>query len=391
MVKVKDLEYLLPYLVKTRRYLHAHPETGFDLEKTHDFVMNELLTMGIEVIPHVGKNSLLGILKNGNGPVIGLRADMDALPLQEMNKELSYCSKNDGKMHACGHDAHTAMLLTAATYLSTHLNEWEGTVYFVFQEAEEGPNPGGAYGIVESGLLEKVERFYAFHVSSLFESGKIAAKKNEAMASADTIQMTLFGKGAHAAYPHLGIDPIIMASEVIQATQLILSRKKNPLTPAVITIAQVHAGTTHNIIPDSAYLEGTVRTFSYELRDWIKEEIKKVLEAVSIKNGGSYKYEYIYEYDPTINTPSEVDYVQKIVHQTLGEEAFIEILEPSMGAEDFSRYIKYRQGCMLWLGTKKSDETSYSLHHPKFNLDEEALLTGSTTFVNIISSFRKGE
>jgi len=380
---------LAPYeqtIISLRRYFHQHPETGFDVSNTHDKIAALLKEKKIDVREHVGKNSLIGVLKNGKGRTIGLRADIDALPLQEANTDLPYVSTVPGKMHACGHDAHTAMLLGAAFYLADHLIEWSGTVKFIFQEAEEGPNPGGAYGIVKSGLLDDVDTFFAFHVAPMFEVGKVAIKNNEAMASADTIKITLHGKGAHAAYPHLGIDPILMAAEVIQGVQTILSRRKNPLDPAVITIAKVVSGTTHNIIPEQAYLEGTVRTFSSPLRDFIKEELHRLLQSVTQKSGGSYDLEYIYEYDPTINTPSEFTHFKNVVESTLGKESFIEIQTPSMGSEDFSRYIQQKKGCMAWLGVNSSPQTSYSLHHPKFNLDESALAYGSMTYVNLVTS-----
>lgn len=390
MIKLNDISSYEPYLIKTRRWLHAHPEIGFDVSETHDFVMNELHLMGIKVIPHVGKNSLIGLIENGEGKTIGLRADMDALPLYENNRNLSYVSKKDGMMHACGHDAHTAMLLTAANFLVNHKSLWNGTVKLIFQEAEEGPNPGGAAGIVQSGLLDDVEHFYAFHVSPMIPSGIVSAKKGDAMASADTIKITLIGKGAHAAYPHLAIDPILMAAEVIQGVQSIISRRKNPLDLAVITIAKVESGTTHNIIPQKAYLEGTVRTFSNELREFIKSEIEKLLVSVTSKVGGSYLFDYIYEYDPVSNTPSEVDIIASAVTSVLGKNAFQEIYTQSMGAEDFSKYIFLKQGAMAWLGTMKDESTSYSLHHPSFNLDEGALLIGAMTFVNIIITHKKG-
>ncbi|MBU1144885.1 MAG: amidohydrolase [Firmicutes bacterium] len=390
MVKKQDVLYLEPYIIEKRRYLHQHPETGFEVKETHDYIAKELTDLGIETILHVGKNSLIGLIHNGKGPIIGLRADMDALPLEEQNDELSYKSIHKGIMHACGHDSHSAMLLGAASYLQTHKDLWKGTVKLIFQEAEEGPNPGGAYEIVRSNLLNDVDSFYAFHVSSEFESGKIATKKNATFASADTIKMTLHGKGCHAAYPHLGIDPIIMQAEVILGLQLIRSRILNPLEPSVITIAKVVSGTTHNIIPDIAYLEGTVRTFSVVVREKIKLEIEKVLKSVTEKYGGTYDYSYIYEYDPVINTPSEVDYIEKVVHQTLGNNVFTLLDRPSMGAEDFSRYIQLKQGCMMWLGTRKDESTSFGLHHPKFNLDEKALLNGSLLFINLVLAYEKG-
>ncbi|MBU0997163.1 MAG: amidohydrolase [Firmicutes bacterium] len=389
MIKLEDIQGMKDFLLKTRRWIHMHPETGFDTVKTHDFIRDELKRKNIEVIEHVGKNSLLGIIENGQGKTIGLRADIDALPMTEQNT-VEYASINIGKMHACGHDAHSAMLLTAGIYLQEHKDLWSGKVILIFQEAEEGPNPGGALGIIESGLLNQVEHFYAFHVSSMFESGKIVSKKQGIFASADTIKITLKGKGAHAAYPHLAIDPIMMSAEIIMLLQTILSRRKNPLDPAVLTIAKIESGTTHNIIPETAYLEGTVRTFSYELRDWIKNEIEAVLKSVTSRVGGTYDYQYIYEYDPTINTDVEVDLFHKVVTETLGEDTYIELKQPSMGAEDFSRYIEYKQGAMAWLGTKKDDATAYSLHHPLFQLDEEALMKGAMTFVNLVVAHKEG-
>ena len=390
MINKSELISYNPYLVKTRRWIHAHPEVGFDVNNTHDFIHSELQRFGIKVITHIGKNSLIGVIENGPGEVIGLRADIDALPLYEMNRSLEYVSTNDGVMHACGHDSHTAMLLTAASYLSNNLDQWKGTVKFIFQEAEEGPNPGGAFGIIESGYVNDVDHFYALHVAPMIDSGKIAIKRNEAMASADTIKITLIGKGAHAAYPHLSIDPIIMASEVIQGVQTILSRRKNPLDLAVITIAKVIAGTTHNIIPETAYLEGTVRTFSNELRAFIKVEIDNLLKSVTSRVGGKYEFEYIYEYDPVFNTSSEVDTIKEVVTSSLGESNFMEIYAQSMGAEDFSKYIFLKQGALAWLGTRKDESTSYSLHHPLFNLDEDALINGALTLVNLVIYHQKG-
>jgi amidohydrolase len=324
-------------------------------------------------------------------PMIGLRADMDALPITEADLTLPYRSLSLGKMHACGHDAHTAILLTTAKYLISHKEEWKGTVKFIFQEAEEGPNPGGAYGLVQSGLLNDVESFFAFHVSPAFPSGSIAIKSGEAMASADTIKIKLIGKGAHAAYPHLGIDPIVMQAETIMALQTIITRKIDPAENAVITIAKVIAGTTHNVIPESAYLEGTVRTFNETTRKAIEREIEAVLQGVSTIHGGRYEYEYLREYDPTINTPSETAIFRKIAERTLGKEAYTEILKPSLGAEDFSRYVTLKKGCIAWLGTKNGPQTGYSLHHPSFNVDENALKYGVLCFINLIENYGRDD
>ncbi|MDD3126617.1 MAG: amidohydrolase [Candidatus Izemoplasmatales bacterium] len=389
MIKIDEILPWESYLIQIRRHLHQYPEVGFDLIKTHDFVANELQMMGIEYHSHVGKNSLLGIIKNGIGPVIGLRADMDALPITEANMTLPYRSQNDGKMHACGHDAHTAMLLGAAKYLNDHRNGWSGTVKLIFQEAEEGPNPGGAYGLCQSGLLDDVDSFFAFHVSGAFPSGTIAIKAGEALASADTIKIKLVGKGAHAAYPHLGIDPILMQAEVIVALQSIITRQLDPTENGVITVAKVSAGTTHNVIPEFAELEGTVRCFNETTRQKLQVAIEDVLKGITFMHGGTYEFQYIREYDPTINTVSEARFFHRIIEDTFGAKTFIELEKPSLGAEDFSRYTAMKKGCIAWLGSKKNDETGYSLHHPLFNIDESILKYGMLCFINIVRNYGK--
>ncbi|MBN2504666.1 MAG: amidohydrolase [Bacilli bacterium] len=387
MIDIKELKYLEDYIIKTRREIHKHPEVGFDLPKTHDFVENELVKLGIEVHPHIGKNSIVGIISNNGKSVIGLRADMDALPLEELNDDFEYRSLNPGMMHACGHDAHTAMLLGAARFLVEHKSKWKGTVKLIFQEAEEGPNPGGAKAIVESGILDDVDSFFALHVSPEFQVGTFAMKSGPAFAAVATLKIKIIGKGSHAAYPHLGIDPILIQSEVIQKIQTIVSRKLNPLDPAVISITQVHGGTTHNIIPESVYLEGTVRTFKKEVQQLIKDEITKILVSADQVHGSTHEFAFIEEYDSVYNSESESDYFQKNVEDCFGKSAFVELKNPGMGAEDFFRYINLKQGCMSWIGIKSDQRTSYGLHHPKFAIDEKALLYGSTQFVNLVYNF----
>ena len=233
MVKLTELQPLEKEMITNRRYLHMHPEVGFAVNNTHDYIASKLDELGIASIKHVGKNSVIGVIDNGDSPVIALRADIDALLLQELN-ELDYNSQNQGKMHACGHDAHTAMLLGAAKYLKEHKDLWRGTLKLIFQEAEEGPNPGGAKGVVDSKILDDVETVYALHVSPEYPTGTFAIKEGVAFAAVCTFRITLKGKGCHAAYPHLGIDPIIMQAEVVEAIQKIVSRKLPPLEKAVI-------------------------------------------------------------------------------------------------------------------------------------------------------------
>ncbi len=374
-------------MIELRRHLHMHPETGFNLARTHDHMAARLREAGIEVHEHVGVNSLIGVIRNGVGPVIGLRADMDALPLTEEDTTSPWSSQTPGKMHACGHDAHTAMLLTAGRYLTDHKDSWRGTVKLLFQEAEEGPSPGGAEGIVRSGLVDDVDVFFALHVSPAFSSGVIALKPGEAMAAADTIEITLKGKGAHAAYPHLGVDPILMQAEVVVALQALVSRVIDPTENAVLTIAQVHAGTTHNIIPSTAYLEGTVRTFNDATRSLLSTGIETVLKSVTSMRGGSYEYEYLPGYDPVINAEAPSRYFQKIAEQVVGADRFAMIAKASMGAEDFSKYIRHRTGCMGWLGIAKDEATSLSLHHPRFAIDEEALLSGAAVLAGLVIGY----
>jgi amidohydrolase len=380
---MKDFNNLEKYIIKHRRHIHEYPELGFECVRTHDYIRDELKSLKINLFPHIGKNSIVGVLENGKGPIIGLRADFDALALEE-DTSLDFKSKNIGKMHACGHDCHTGMLLGAVKYLSENLDEWKGTVKFIFQEAEEGPNPGGALGIVANGMLDDVDEFYALHVTSGIEAGKLSYNEKETLASADTVKIRFIGKGSHAAYPHLGIDPIVMQAEFVTAVQSIVSRKLDPMETGVITIAQVKAGTTHNIIPNEAYIEGTVRTFKEETRVLFERELKNLTKYIAKAHGGKYEFNYIREYDPTINTIQESALLAEEAVNILGRENVIKLEKPSMGAEDFSRYINHKKGAMAWLGVGYKDRVNYSVHHPKFEVNEEGLIYGTRLFINIV-------
>ncbi|MGD9761104.1 MAG: M20 family metallopeptidase [Candidatus Izemoplasmatales bacterium] len=375
---MKEIE---KYVIKTRRHLHQNPETGFNCKFTSLFIEEELKKMGVEKIEHVGTHSLVATVMNGQGRTLGLRADFDALSIEE-ETNLEYQSKNKGVMHACGHDAHTAMLLGACKYLIENKTEWQGTVKLIFQEAEEGPDPGGAYFVVNSQLLNEVEEFFALHVSSGFKTGELAINYGPALAAADTINLVFKGIGTHAAYPHLGIDPIVMQADFIMRLQTIISRKINPFETAVISIGEVKSGTTFNIIPDKAYLSGTVRTFNDDVRSFIEKELNLLAESVSKYYGGTYEFEYIKGYDPTINSEESVD---KIIET--GKDIFDEITvlkEASMGAEDFSRYINLKKGAIAWLGARYSEQENHNIHNSKFNLNEEALIKGTKLFINIV-------
>lgn len=374
---------LKDYVIEKRRYIHQHPETGFHCVKTSAYIQKQLDMIGVDEIVRAGHYSVVGIIYNGEGPVTGLRADFDALSMPE-ETNLPFKSVNEGKMHACGHDAHTAMLLGACKYLNEHKEEWNGTVKFIFQEAEEGPDPGGALAIVESGILNDVDDFFAMHVTPTLETGSLAVNYGPAMAAADMIYIDLIGRGAHAAMPDEGIDPVVMQAEYILMAQNIVSRKISPMERAVVTIAKVNAGTAFNVIPEKAELRGTVRTFNQETREKIKYELEQLAKSIAMRHGGSYQFKFEYGYDPVINSKGPTDLFVEIGKDLLGEKK-VEILDiPSAGGEDFSRYIQLKQGCMAWLGVKQTDKETYNIHHPKFNLNEDALMNGVNIFIEII-------
>ncbi|MFA7107315.1 MAG: M20 family metallopeptidase [Candidatus Izemoplasmatales bacterium] len=372
---------LKEYVIHKRRHFHEYPETGFDCVNTSEYIKKELVLLGVDSIEIVGKHSIVATIRNGEGKVIGLRADFDALNITE-ETGLSFSSKNQGVMHACGHDAHTAMLLGACKYLIENKGLWHGEVKFIFQEAEEGPDPGGAYYIVKSGVLADVEEFFALHVSPGFSTGELAINYGDALAAADIMNLQFNGLGCHAAYPHLGVDPIVMQADFITKIQSIVSRRINPFSKAVVTIGEVKSGTTFNIIPDNAILKGTVRTFDEEVRTKIENDLKKMAEAVALSYGGTCDFEYVRGYDPTINTKESVDLMVKSAKDIFSKVTILK--EASMGAEDFSRYINLKKGAIAWLGVKHQDLENYNIHNSRFNLNEEALIKGTELFINIV-------
>lgn len=376
------------YIIHQRRYLHQYPETGFKCKETSAYIEKQVKALGVDHIENVGKYSLVASLKNGPGMTLGLRADFDALNIEEATN-LDFSSKHKGKMHACGHDAHTAMLLGTLKYLNEHRDGWKGTIKFIFQEAEEGPAPGGAMAIVKSGLLDDVDDFYALHVSPHYPTGVLAINYGPAMAAADTIHIRLIGKGAHAALPEEGIDPILMQAEYVLGVQSIISRRISPMERAVITIAKVEAGTTHNVIPEFANLTGTVRTFSQSVRETIKHELEHLAKTISQRYGGDYTFKYEYGYDPVINSQSSVDAFIESAEKVFGHEGVNILKDPMAGGEDFSRYINLKQGALAWLGVKQTNKETYNIHHPKFNLNEEALIHGCHVFINIVKEKMK--
>ncbi|RMD63657.1 MAG: amidohydrolase, partial [Alphaproteobacteria bacterium] len=335
-----------------RRDLHAHPETAFEERRTSDFVAEKLAEWGIEVHRGLAKTGVVGVLHGGNGPAtgraIGLRADMDALHIHELNT-FDHRSRNEGKMHACGHDGHTAMLLGAAKYLAETRN-FDGTVCFIFQPAEE--NEGGGRVMVEEGLFEKfpVEAVYGMHNMPGTPVGKIGLRAGPAMASFDIFELTVTGKGCHAAMPHHGHDPIVAAAQIVTAVQTLVSRRIDPLDVLVVSITQFHAGDTWNVIPNQAVLRGTVRCFKREVRDFAEAEIRRVAEGICAAHHAELDYRYERRYPALVNTEAETEIAAAVASEVVGE-ANVEVgAAPLMGSEDFAYMLEARPGCYIWVG-----------------------------------------
>ncbi len=362
-------------VVATRRDLHAHPELGFRESRTAGIVAARLRELGIETHERIAQTGVLGILKGGRpGKTFMLRADMDGLPIQELN-ETPYRSENAGVMHACGHDGHVAMLLGAARQLAARRGEIAGTVILCFQPAEEGL--GGARSMVEAGIIEEygIERAYGLHLSSTHPTGQVGFIEGPMYASSDSIEVTIHGKGGHGAAPHLSVDPIYAASQFVVSAQQIVSRVIDPIEPAVVTIGSFHAGTTYNVIPTSAKLLGTVRAFSDDVRRQMPSRIEKVLAGVCAASGATYDFEYLWRYPVTENDPVQTRYVRALAEKTLGAEHVADFPK-LMGAEDFSYFALKVPACFFQVGCHGGDDSSFPHHHERFDIDERALEYG---------------
>ncbi len=375
-------------VVQYRRSIHMHPETGFEEFKTSEMVAKNLEEFGLETTKGIGKTGVMGILKGqASSNTIALRADMDALNIEE-EVEGPYKSQVSGKMHACGHDAHTAMLLGAAKVLSKHRSNLKGTVKFIFQPAEEGPPPGGGFLIMESGHLEDVDAVFALHVNPMFETGRIAISKREAMASSDFFKIDLIGKGGHSATPHENIDPIRMAGETLCILQNLVSGETDPLDPAVLSVCTINGGTQFNAIPDRVTMTGTVRTFCEKTREKIFTRMKEILDHISRMHNGNYELQRVRGWPPLINHGQMVDVVTEVCERTLGPNSVILLDKPMMGSEDFAYYVKKIPGAFFWLGCgNRQKGLTAGLHSGLFELDENALILGTAIHVNLACHF----
>jgi amidohydrolase len=361
-----------------RRHLHAKPELSFQEHETSRFVEETLRSFGAFEIERPTPTSVVARLRGERaGKVLALRADMDALPIQE-ETDLPFASRVPGVMHACAHDGHTAVLLAAAQLLAERRAELSGELRLVFQHAEELP-PGGARELVAAGVMEGVDMVVGVHLMSGYPVGQVSAQPGALLAASDTIAIELRGRGGHAAYPHTTVDPVVVAAQAITALQQIVSREVDPLDQAVVSVTQVHAGTADNIIPEVVRLRGTMRTFRPETRVAVRDAIERVLRGVTEAHGASFTFDYVEGYDAVVNDPEIAAIVAHAARGELGDERVVEVA-PIMGGEDFSAYLTAAPGAFFFVGARSDEHGPVPHHNPRFVIDEASLRTGIAVF-----------
>ncbi|MFK7937764.1 MAG: M20 aminoacylase family protein [Roseovarius sp.] len=363
-----------------RRHLHAHPELGFDCHQTAAYVVERLQEFGItQIETGIAQSGVVAVIEGrGDGPTIGLRADMDALPILE-ETGLPYASEIDGKMHACGHDGHTVMLLGAAKYLAETRN-FAGRAALIFQPAEEGP--GGADVMIDEGILERydIAQVYALHTSPGAQAGSFHTTPGPIMAAADTFHIDIEGHGGHGAYPQDTRDPVVVAASIVQAIQTVISRNSCASERVVISVTQIHTGTIDNVIPQTAYLNGTIRTFNKQMQDMVFKRMEEIVAGQAAAFGVEARLRIDQGYPPTVNDPERTDFAAKVAMDVSGEDAVSTCYAPEMGAEDFAYMLEKRPGAYLFLG----QGDAAGLHHPKFNFNDEVAPVGASFFARIM-------
>jgi hippurate hydrolase len=358
-------------IVALRRDIHREPELGFDTERTTKKVLAALDGLPLDIETGVAENGIVATLRGGEGPTVALRADMDALPIEE-ETGLPFSSEIEGRMHACGHDGHTGMLVGAAHALSRLQDRLSGTVKFVFQPAEEGG--GGGKVMVDEGVVEDVSSIFALHLWPGLPFGKVATKAGPIMAAADAFEMEIIGSGGHGAMPHLAADAVVIAAQVVTALQTLVSREVDPVEPAVLTVGEIGAGTAFNIIPEKARLGGTVRTLNSDLRERMPGRMEAVARGVAKGMRGDANLDYAFSYPVTVNDEGAAGYALGVAKDLFGAQSVQELPNPSMTAEDFAFYLEKVPGAFIWLGV---GEDISGLHTSQFAFDEEVLSRGS--------------
>jgi amidohydrolase len=386
-----EVAELAESVIDLRRTLHQWPELGFQEHRTSALVAERLRALGIEVRTGVAQTGVLGILRgNREGKTVLLRADMDALPIEEASGA-PYASQNHGVMHACGHDGHTSILLTVATVLAKYRQQFSGTVKFAFQPAEELP-PGGAKGMIEEGVLEnpRVDSTFGLHLWNGLPVGKIGVDDGPIMASVDRFDIVIKGIGSHGAYPHTGVDPIVVGSHVVAVLQTVVSREVPPLAPVVVTVGAFQGGTAFNVIPSQAELSGTVRTVDARIREEMPARLERIVRGVTSGMRAEFSFDYTFGYPVTVNDANRAQFARQVARQIVGD-ANVVTAGMTMGAEDMSYFLEAVPGCYLRLGSGNSDKGLIHPHHSAlFDFDEAALPIGIEVLAQLTLAYLNG-
>ena len=388
-MKLLDIPFLQD-LIAIRRDIHAHPELAFHETRTADIVARELASYGLEVHRGLAKTGVVGTLRKGKGTrAIGLRADMDALPVEEKNA-FAHCSRHAGKMHACGHDGHTTLLLGAARYLAENKDalDFDGTVHFIFQPAEE--SEAGADVMVKDGLFDlfPVEAVYGLHNWPGIAVGEMSVMPGPVMAGTCAFEISICGHGCHAAMPHQGVDTLVVASHLVLALQTVVARSLHPCESAVVSVTQIHGGEALNVIPDDAVLRGTIRTFKPEIQDQVEAAIERLCAGVAATYGATIKATYDRRYPPTVNSAAETELCRLAAGGVFGETKVRRDDIPSMAAEDFAYMLQVKPGCYVWLGNGPGTG-GCSLHNPHYDFNDEILPLGISYWVKLVETVLK--
>ena len=388
-MKLLDIPFLQD-LIAIRRDIHAHPELAFHETRTADIVARELASYGLEVHRGLAKTGVVGTLRKGKGTrAIGLRADMDALPVEEKNA-FAHCSRHAGKMHACGHDGHTTLLLGAARYLAENKDalDFDGTVHFIFQPAEE--SEAGADVMVKDGLFDlfPVEAVYGLHNWPGIAVGEMSVMPGPVMAGTCAFEISICGHGCHAAMPHQGVDAIVAGAQLVQALQTVVSRTLHPCESAVVSVTQIHGGEAWNVVLDDAVLRGTLRTFKPHVQALVESSIERLCAGIAATFGATIKASYDRRYPPTVNSAAETELCRRAAGAVFGETQVRRDDIPSMAAEDFAYMLQVKPGCYVWLGNGPGTG-GCSLHNPHYDFNDEILPLGISYWVKLVETVLK--
>lgn len=371
---------LTAWAVEQRRYLHQYPELSGQEYATSHYLKQQIEMLGLELLEFTPPSIVAYLPGTSGQKTLGLRADIDALAMQEEGNK-PYLSKNPGVAHTCGHDGHMAILLAVARWAVEHREQIKPNLVFIFQSAEE-TGPSGAAALIEQRLLDRIDEIYGLHLWQPLEKGKISVPPGAMMASSDEFELFIEGAGGHGAMPHETIDPVYIASQVISGLQSIVSRKLDPIEPAVITVGKVEAGTTYNVIPQQATLFGTIRAFSYDVRQWLPVEIERLAKGICKAYGARAQFRLIRGTPPVVNDEAISSFVKQVIESSFPLDTYVTI-KPSMGAEDFGFYLQENAGAFMFVGMN-SDKSRYAHHDPRFDIDEEAIPVAIKLFLSLI-------